>query len=523
MKLGIIFAAISVSLGCGQPGLGGDDSTGQDSGTTDTDATTSDGAVPPADSGGGGQDSGTCTDNGPVTGTVGANGGTLSRLLFAVVGDTRPQNEDDPNGYPTAIITKIFQGIQGQNPRPPFALGTGDYQFSSTGSNATATQQVGIYMQTRQSYSGAFFPAMGNHECGVSGGFTTSDNNNCGPGNQGGSTPNYKAFMSQMLGPISKTNPYYSFNVNAADNSWTAKFVITAANAWDTAQQTWLKTTMAQATTYTFVVRHEASDATPPLPPGVAGVDAVIASYPYTMLIVGHAHTYYWYYKTPNVVTFGNGGAPLSSKDYGYGLFSQRCDGAIVGRRDQLSDRRGRQQLPLRRDADGTRDEVAQSSTNPSASAVAPARADAHAVFGRVAAAERHADVLAAFAAHAERLERDRELERPLLVEIVRRVDGAVDLVRGVDAADRASDRGPRRDVDRALGGAVEEDDVDGVARIGCPRPTRAPRCRGSRRPRRASRGCGGAPACRRRGGTRRCAPGREGAPSRDRPCRRRA
>ncbi len=30
------------------------------------------------------------------------------------------------------------------------------------------------------------------------------------------------------------------------------------------------------------------------------------------------------------MVTFGNGGAPLSSKTYGYGLFQQRCDGAIV-------------------------------------------------------------------------------------------------------------------------------------------------------------------------------------------------
>ena len=75
-----------------------------------------------------------------------------------------------------------------------------------------------------------------------------------------------------MLAPIGQTaNPYYSINVNAADNSWTAKFVITAANAWDTAQQTWLQSTLAQKTTYTFIVRHEPSDATPPLPPGVAG------------------------------------------------------------------------------------------------------------------------------------------------------------------------------------------------------------------------------------------------------------
>jgi hypothetical protein len=133
-----------------------------------------------------------------------------------------------------------------------------------------------------------------------------------------------------MLGPISQTNPYYAINVSATDNSWTAKFVITAANSWDTAQQTWLTTTMAQKTTYTFVVRHEASDATPPLPPGVAGVDAVLAQYPYTLLIVGHAHDHGHYSDAPQVVVFGNGGAPLSSGDYGYGLFSQRCDGAIV-------------------------------------------------------------------------------------------------------------------------------------------------------------------------------------------------
>jgi hypothetical protein len=239
-------------------------------------------------------------------------------------------NEDDPSSYPTSIITTIFQDIEKLTPRPVLVLGTGDYQFSSTGSNETSSQQVPLYMTARQSYSGAFFPAMGNHECGVSGSFTTSDNNNCGPGNPGGSTPNYDNFMSLMLKPISQTNPYYSINVSAPDNSWTAKFVITAANSWTTAQQTWLTTTMAQKTTYTFVVRHEASDATPPLPPGVAGVDAVLAQYPYTLLIVGHAHDYGHWSDEPQVVVFGNGGAPLSSGDYGFGLFAQRCDGAIV-------------------------------------------------------------------------------------------------------------------------------------------------------------------------------------------------
>jgi hypothetical protein len=246
------------------------------------------------------------------------------------VGDTRPTNEDDPSNYPTAIITKIFQDINALSPRPPLVFGTGDYQFSSTGNNATAQEQVSTYMTARQGYSGAFFPAMGNHECGVSGGFTTSDNNNCGPNNQGGATPNYDEFMSQMLTPIQKTTPYYAINVNASDNSWTAKFVVTAANAWDTAQQTWLDTTLSQPTTYTFVIRHESSTSTPPLPPGVAGVDAALANHPYTLLIVGHAHTYGHYKNSPKEVTFGNGGAPLSSKNYGFGLFAQRCDGAIV-------------------------------------------------------------------------------------------------------------------------------------------------------------------------------------------------
>src|SRR5579883_1824726 len=111
------------------------------------------------------------TNTGPISGSVGANGGSISRLVFAVVGDTRPVNEDQPNTYPTAVITKIFQDIQALSPRPPFVLATGDYQFSSTGSRSTASAQVGLYMQARAAYSGTLFPAMGNHECGVSGGF----------------------------------------------------------------------------------------------------------------------------------------------------------------------------------------------------------------------------------------------------------------------------------------------------------------------------------------------------------------
>jgi hypothetical protein len=315
------------------PGFGSGGDGGTSSGTTEggggaggssgSPQMTDSGPIKPADA---------CVITTPPSGTVGNSGGTVSQLVFAVVGDTRPASEDDVGGYPTSIITKIFQDIEARSPRPSLVIGTGDYQYSSTDSSyATGSEQIGLYMGARKNFSGAFFPAMGNHECGVSGGFSTSDNNNCGPGLPGGVTPNYNAFMNQMMAPIGKSEPYYAINVNAPDGSWTAKFVVTAANSWGPAQQSWLNTTMAQKTTYTFVIRHEPSDAYPPLPPGVGGVDTALGTYPYTLLITGHSHTYGHYYDTPKVVVIGNGGAPLSSKSYGYGIFTQRCDGAIVG------------------------------------------------------------------------------------------------------------------------------------------------------------------------------------------------
>jgi hypothetical protein len=294
-----------------------------------------------------GGSSGCTTNTGPITGSVGNTGGSVSRLVFGVIGDTRPPNEDDPSGYPTTVITKIFQDLQSQSPRPPLVVGTGDYQFSSVSSNSDATEQIQYYMTARATFTGAFFPAMGNHECGVATGCSTSDNCNCVSGQGGTGSANLSAFLTGMMAPISQTLPYYSINVSATDSSWTAKFVMTAANAWDSAQQTWLQNTLAQKTTYTFVVRHEPSDtAVTDVPPGVAGVDALLVQYPYTLLLVGHTHNYGHFTSyfpgtlacgsncppASKAVVIGNGGAPLSSSkyDYGYGLFSQRCDGAIV-------------------------------------------------------------------------------------------------------------------------------------------------------------------------------------------------
>ncbi len=270
---------------------------------------------------GGGTDGGGLFDagTGPITGQVGPNGGTVSRLFFTVIGDTRPASIDDTAGYPTAIIDQLYTDISSISPVPLFSLSTGDYQFSSTG-GGQAGPQMDLYMAARSKFPGQFFPTMGNHEC------TGATASNCGPGNQDGTTDNYNQFLAKMLGPLSQSQPYYSININASDGSWTAKFVFVAANAWDSGQASWLTGVMGQATTYTFVVRHESSYAS--TAPGVTPSDQIINAAPYTLLIVGHSHTYE--HSSTKEVLFGNGGAPLAgSANYGYGVFLQRSDGAI--------------------------------------------------------------------------------------------------------------------------------------------------------------------------------------------------
>jgi Calcineurin-like phosphoesterase len=255
-------------------------------------------------------------------GPIGANGGIAARLLFACVGDTRPPTEDDTSAYPASVITQIFASIQALEPQPAFAIATGDYVFASNRPDTQAAPQLDIYLEARARFQGAFFPAMGNHECT---GATTS---NCGSGAQDGVTANYAAFMQKLLAPVQKSEPYYVIRVDAGDRGWSAKFVFVAANAWSIAQENWLEAALSQATTYTFIVRHE--PATAVTAPGVAPSEAIMARHPYTLAIVGHSHTYRHPASNWREVLIGNGGAPLTSKDYGFGLFAQRSDGAVV-------------------------------------------------------------------------------------------------------------------------------------------------------------------------------------------------
>jgi len=251
---------------------------------------------------------------------VGQDGGRVSRLYFAVVGDTRPATVDDTSGYPSTVIATIFRDLQSLDPAPPFAVSTGDYIFASA-RGGQAGPQLALYLRARAVFSGTVFPAMGNHEC------TGATASNCGPANADGMTENYSQFLATMLAPLGRTRPYYSFDIGASNGSWTAKFVVVAANAWDSDQAVWLEASLARPTTYTFLVRHEPASAA--AAPGVIPSEQILARYPYTLAIVGHSHTYA---RTgPREVTIGNGGAPLTSPsaNYGFGLVQQRTDGAV--------------------------------------------------------------------------------------------------------------------------------------------------------------------------------------------------
>ena len=103
------------------------------------------GSVGPGGSGGGGGGGGPLDAGGPVVGAVGASGGTLSRLYFAVIGDTRPPIINDTKAYPTQVITTIYSELEALSPRPPFAVSTGDYLFS-TANGTQATPQLDLYL-----------------------------------------------------------------------------------------------------------------------------------------------------------------------------------------------------------------------------------------------------------------------------------------------------------------------------------------------------------------------------------------
>jgi hypothetical protein len=272
-----------------------------------------------ADGGGGPFDAGPHPMPVPLPqGTVNGGGSPISDLRFAIVGDTRPSSPNDTGGYPTSIIQRIWADVESEG--VPFALTTGDYVFATPG-RGVVEKQLDIYLDARAEFEGWVFAAMGNHEC------TGSTASNCGPGSANGMTENYQAYLMRMAGAVGATLPYYVVNFQAADGSWTAKFVLVAANAWTQDQATWLDQTLAVPTTYTFVVRHEGTTATEG--PGVNPSAQIMAQHPYTLLLAGHTHTFAYYSGTREVI-IGNGGAPITgSVNYGYVTATRQSDGTI--------------------------------------------------------------------------------------------------------------------------------------------------------------------------------------------------
>jgi hypothetical protein len=261
------------------------------------------------------------SNTGPGPGPGSGSGSSVSQLVFAVVGDTRPASPDDTANYPTDIITKIYQDIAAESSKPVFAVGTGDYMFAST-SGSEQAPQLDKYMGARGNFSGPLYPAMGNHEC------TGATDSNCGQGNRDGITSNMTEFIHTMLEPNGIDSPYYVENIKATDNSWTAKFVFVACNAWSSTQASWLDTQLAQSTTYTFVVRHESASAVSGTP--CSQSQSIITSHPLTLLIVGHTHEYR-HESFDKEIIVGNGGAPLTSGlNYGYVIVSRNSSGTLT-------------------------------------------------------------------------------------------------------------------------------------------------------------------------------------------------
>jgi hypothetical protein len=241
---------------------------------------------------------------------------TVPELTFAVVGDTRPAIPEDTGGYPTAIITGIFQDIAAEKPAPQFVIATGDYMFTLLGTTAQA--MVNVYMGARAEFTGPLYPAMGNHECNS---FTDG---NCATS----TTTNYTVFMSTMLAPIEQTSPYYTESFSASDGSWTANFIFIACNAWDSTQETWLQSVIGKPATYTFVVRHEAVADLSGTP--CADSQPIIDANPLTLLLVGHDHEYSHSAPDKEIIN-GLGGAPLSSgTDYGYTIVTRNSDATLT-------------------------------------------------------------------------------------------------------------------------------------------------------------------------------------------------
>ncbi len=279
----------------------------------------------PADAG---RDAG--PDAGPGAGPDGGlpfalDGGAFPALAFGMVGDTRPPFYDLTSSYPTQTIQAIYGDLRAVSPSIGFVISPGDYMFASP-FLGQADPQAQLYLNAALIFDGGqTYPSLGNHECDYS---VTSAN--CA----GQTTnPNFNAYLNTLLGGLGLPSaPYFAVFFQSSDHTrpWTAKFIFSAPNAWDDAQNTWLGEAFAIPTTYTFLVRHEPSTNAGGAP-GVAPSEAVAAANPLTLKLTGHSHSFSYDPANHEVIN-GLGGAALDTGytgTFGYVVCRQRADDAV--------------------------------------------------------------------------------------------------------------------------------------------------------------------------------------------------
>jgi hypothetical protein len=314
MRASCLLATLLLVIGCTSPnlGAGGGGSGGSGGGGS-------------AGSGGGGSGgSGGGGSGGSGGGGSGGSGGvTISGgsgpLAFGVFGDARPANippttsgSDPATGYPTQVLTGIFNLAQQKGAK--FMVGTGDYMYADT--QAQVDAQLALFGQAHAGFSGPLYLAMGNHECN---GYTDS---NCPALNE---YPNVRSFVKLL--PSGVSSPWYRVDFDTPSGK--AKFLFVAANAWSTAQEDWLKTQLADPTTYTLVVRHEPATNTHGTAPGAQPSEALLTGAAFTLELLGHTHEYR--HEDLQHVISGNAGAPISGgSHYGFLLIEQGTDGRLT-------------------------------------------------------------------------------------------------------------------------------------------------------------------------------------------------
>jgi hypothetical protein len=126
------------------------------------------------------------------------------------------------------------------------------------------------------------------------------------------------------INPNTNSQPYY-YKTVTAPNGDTAKFISTAAQAWDSTQLSWLESTLAVPSTFTFLGRHEPDDAvgctdstagdnTTNNCPFIAQVQSAINAAPgsVTLKLTGHTHEIRFDNDNDAIVS-GSGGAPIET------------------------------------------------------------------------------------------------------------------------------------------------------------------------------------------------------------------